>query len=184
MNTQKSFSELRTMGSLVPKQERFKKTIKDLKEGSFIKVNSLLCKVVAVFNYKSGGDEWFEYELFEIKTGRTFYIEYEEDDHVDMYITTKTIKQRDFPVSMDAIEDMSDEEEGSVIVDGMTFYYEDDYKATFSRNGKSEKLYMYEFENENGTKFLSIEEWGNDQDGYEYQIFISEKLDMIEVLSV
>lgn len=172
-NYTKLFSILREMGDLIPTEARAKLNIKNLKEGSFLKLKGELFKVKAIFTYSAGKEKWYEYELFSISTGKTTYIEYEEDDKIDMYVTIDSFNIRDLPVSIDDIEYMADEEDGSFKFKGETFFYEDDYKASFSRNGESEKVYLYEFSNEKENTFVTIEEWGSDQEGYDYKVHIS-----------
>lgn len=185
-NYTKSFSALREMRDLLPKEERSKLNIKNIKEGSFVKLNGNLCLVKAIFTYSAGNEKWYEYELFAINSGKTIYIEYEEDDRIEMYLTIDSFNMRDLPVSSDDIEDMADEEDGSFNFKGTTFFYEDDYKATFSRNNESEKVYLYEFSNEKEDTFLTIEEWGSEKDGYEYKAHLSVYLNEnnLEIISL
>ncbi len=61
-------------------------------------------------------------------------------------------------------------------LNGEKFWYEDDWASVYYRGNKEEKVYMYEFENEAHTKFLTIEEWqGSGKD--EYQIYTSTPVD-------
>ena len=76
------------------------------------------------------------------------------------------------------------EDKDAIVVNGETFWYEDDWASIFIRAGKEENVYMYEFENEDSTKFLSIEEWqGSGRD--EYQIYTSIPInpDSISIIS-
>jgi len=188
MRTQKSFKELRSVGLPILNKDRFNFDITNLKIGSFVKINKAYCVVKNIFTYKDSDSSWFELELFSILTAETIFIEYEVDDIIEIFITTDVIKMRDLPVSFDDIEEISEEEDGEFDYKGETFYYEDDYKAKFYRTpeSKKEKVYFYEFENDASTKFLTVEEWGNDSDGYEYKAYISKKLDSssLEVISI
>jgi len=184
MNYSQAFKSLRELNTPIIQKERFNYNIKSLKQGSFVKIKGELFQVKNVFTYKEGKEQWFEYELFSISTGLITYIEYEEDDKIDMYITSETFNVRELPVSMDDVEDMADEESGKIELRMNTFYYEDDYQATFIKGDVKDTVYLYEFSNESEDTFLTIEEWGNKTDGYEYQCFISKKLEEIEVVSI
>lgn len=188
MRIEKSFKTLRSVGTPIPVEKRFEYSVKDLKEGSFLFIVGQPFVVQGVFTYKDSDGEWFELELYSIMTGKTVYIEYEEDDTIEICITTRELKVRDLPVSVDDIEEMTEEEEGEIHLAGKTFYYEDDYKAKFFRKSgdKGEKLYVYEFETDAGDEYLTIEEWGNKNDGYEYKVYLSKPLDAssIEIVSL
>jgi hypothetical protein len=188
MKFEKTFSTLRTLENVLPKNERHKYSIVDLNTNSFLKLNKELFKVMGKFLYSAGGDKWIELELFSLSTGETKYIEYEIDDTVEIYLTVKSFNVRELAESMDQIEDIADNESGSVIFDNKKFIYDDDYKASFSRTekGEKEKVYMYEFSDESETTFLTIEEWGNESDGYDYLGFISIKFEAsnLEVISL
>lgn len=188
MNFKKSFESLRKLESVITKDHRHRYNISVLRIGSFLKLNGEICLIQNIFTYKEGGDKWYELELLSITSGLTIYIEYEIDDKVDIYLTIGSYKIRDLPVSADDIEEMSEEENGEIRFQGQTFYYEDDYQASFSRSGsdKTEKVYLYEFSNEAGDRFLTIEEWKSEDGSYDYSVFISKEVDesAIEVLSV
>lgn len=187
MNYTQSITTLREMRAPIEQKERFKYNIKNIVKGSFVKVLGDLCIVKNVFTYKEGKNEWFEYELYSIVKGTTTYIEYEEDDKIEMCITTETFNARELPVSMDDIEEMADEEEGSIQLKMNTYYYDDDYQANFMREDETkESVYLYEFSNETEDTFLTIEEWGNKKDGYAYQCFISKTLNDkdLEIISI
>lgn len=167
--------------------ERFIKPIEELKKGSFIKIYGELFLIEDEYQYKASGDVWKEFQLFEIKTGNIKYLEVEKDDVISLCLTTKEIKRRNFPVSMDDVENMSEEEEGEIRLEGITYFYEDDYKAKFSRNGsdRKEEVYLYEFESDN-REYLTIEEWQESNGEYSYEIFLSKDLNLsaIEVLAI
>lgn len=167
--------------------ERFIKPIEELKKGSFIKIYGELFLIEDEYQYKVSDDVWKEFQLFEIKTGNIKYLEVEKDDVISLCLTTKEIKRRNFPVSMDDVENMSEEGEGEIKFEGITYFYEDDYRAKFSRNGshRREEVYLYEFESDN-REYLTIEEWQESNGGYSYEIFLSKDLNLsaLEILSI
>ena len=63
-----------------------------------------------------------------------------------------------------------------IVINDEKFWYEDDWACLYYRKNREEKVYMYEFENETRTRFLTIEEWsGSGKD--EYQIYTSIPVD-------
>lgn len=169
------------------KEIRQRFSLKDLKIGSFLRISgeTFLIEDNYIYSYKS--DSWKEFQLINLRTGELRYLEIEEDDVITACITTSKIERRNFPISMDDVEEISENEDGYVKINGETFYYEDDYKIKFKREGreKTEEAYLYEFETESG-KYLTIEEWNEGDDEYSYEIFISQNLPMntIEILNI
>ena len=87
---------------------------------------------------------------------------------------------------------MSDEEEGTIRYGGRNYLYDDDYKATYLRaagegDGKGgEGLLLRLRDRGRALRLLSVEEWGDKDSGYEYEVFVSESLDpeSVEVLVI
>lgn len=191
MKFEKSFEAIRQLSNVIHKNNRSKYTLDHIKKGGFLKLKNDLCVVENIFTYSAGNEKWYEIELYSILTSETIYLEYEIDDTIEMYQTIKAFNVRELGFSMDAIEEMSDNEKGSFKFENQTFFYEDDYKAKFSRNETDapEKLYLYEFSNEAEDLFLTIEEWESqdgDQKEYDYKGYLSKQLTFkdIEVLSL
>ena len=142
--------------------------------------------VEGMYTYSDKEGEWKEYRLVDVMTLEKSFIEIEEDDDLIITLSDKSIEMKNIP-HMDDIEDMSENEDGTVRVNGKSYHYEDDYKAKFSKDGSDnkEKVYFYEFESSNG-ELLTIEEWGNKKDGYTYEAWISHNVNenSIEILSL
>lgn len=185
MDTARKFDLMRQL-QVVPLEKRHTLSLLNLKKGSFLQLGDDTLYVEDVYTYTEKGGEWKEFKLVNIMTLDVSFMEVEEDDSIIVTLTEKEVSMRNLPHT-DDIEEMSEEEEGEIIVDGTRFYYDDDYKAKFSREGstKKEKVYFYDFEADNG-KMLTVEEWGNDEDGYEYEAFISSEVhaSSVEILSL
>ena len=185
MDTARKFDLMRLLIA-TPLDKRHTLSLLDLKKGSFIQMGDNTLFVEDVYTYEDKKESWKEFKLVDVMTLEVTFMEVEEDDSIIVTLTEREVKMRDLP-DTDDIEEMSEEEEGEIVVDGTRFYYDDDYKAKFSREGKSgkEKVYFYDFEADNG-KLLTIEEWGDKENGWEYQAFISSEINAsnIEILSL
>ena len=186
--------------SLIAEDERYRHTIKDVRVGGGICLSKKTYLVREVGKYeetddkfrKKAGDVWYELKLFCLETGEEVNIEWEEDDELEVSLTTGFLKFSQLcddeggKVDEDDLADLSGEEDG-LFYQGKRFDYDDDCAAIFTRSdGRSEQVYMYDFEASDGTQ-LTIEEWVIDKEGdkYEYQIFLARSVDpdSIEVLS-
>ena len=67
------------------------------------------------------------------------------------------------------------EDEDTIVYAGEAFHYDDDWAAVYNREGKEERVYLYEFINEPGTLTITIEEWTGDGKD-EYKIYIAKKV--------
>jgi hypothetical protein len=118
--------------------------------------------IVARHIYRSGDSEWYELEGESVK-GKV-WIDLEEDDGLQLGITLKKLKLRDIGISKSKLAEMDKNEEGEIKYLGETYYYEESDNAIFYRNGDEnagEEFYYWEFENDEGTKFISIEQWSD-----------------------
>ena len=164
----KRLEVIRSMPQPIPPNDRFKHSIKDVKVGGFIWVVDKVFSITEQYLYKDNGDQWVEFKLYSCSDGKTFYLEWDEDDEITVSLTTEIVKFKDLKIDEDDLEEMDEEEEGEIKFRGKTYSYDDSYKATFYRDqgAKGESLYIYEFETEDD-EFLTIEEW----DGEDYEAF-------------
>lgn len=198
------FERIRSLDptSVVPESERHRLTIKDVKFGGVLKMDERHFMVTSIGRYTEMTDEsyskatawqWFELKLFCLETAEIKFLEWEEDDEIEI---STTIEKVDFQNLKDDMDDAIDEDDLEEIVDkresilygGTTYAYSNDYPVTFQRDvndSKSEKLnvYFYSFK-ANETEQLTIEEWQLGGDKYSYDVFISRAVDpnSIEVL--
>jgi hypothetical protein len=184
----KQFDAVRAMPEPIPKNERYRSGIEDVKKGGYIRVAGEVYCVLEVSVYKEKKSSWYELDLFGLYSGQSLNVEWEKDDEVEVTLNAPALSLRDIGYSADAIEAMSDEEKGTIRYDGRSYHYDDDYKAKFFRggDGKGEKVYFYDFETDDERYCLSVEEWGDKESGYEYEVFVGEYIDpeSIEVLVV
>lgn len=181
--------------------ERGGRWIVELGAGGFLRCNGRTYRVEGSAEYHETdekryedriGEPWTEFALIEIETGETCYVEWEQDDVLDIYLTRRQIRFRDLADESGAAIDEDDldpatESEDSFFLDGREFAYEDDYAAIYSRGGKDEPVYFYEFRADDGT-VLTVEEWiGRPaSDNADYQIWLSERLepDAVEIIAL
>ena len=165
-------------------------SIENVRAGGFIHLSSIGpdldefdVNILARHVYRAGGDEWYELEG-ESVNGKV-WIDLETDDDVELAVTLKKLKLRDIDVSKQDLKKMDDEEEGEIKYQGETYYYEDSDSAVFYRSGDpkdAEKLYFWDFENEEGTKFIGIERW--DDGSYDVSYSAAIKPWQVSVLSI
>jgi hypothetical protein len=190
------FAATRQLSATIPLKDRYRFTIKDLTEGGFCRFEGLtyIVKEASRYEEKVKGKvkwTWYEYKLFCLETGETVYIEWEEDDRIEVFVTTGEYKLTDVfsaigvPISADDIEAISEKGKGAILLKGTTFAYDDDCAAVYFRNStaEGEKVYLYDFESKEGI-CLTVEEWGSASEGYEYLVYLSKKLnpDEIEII--
>lgn len=189
--TQKSFKErlsaIRTLKkeALVSKQEEGLLTIKDISEHSFFEYLGSTYFVKSLNKYEETSEDfnnkkgYFVYELacLCLETGETSNFEWEYDDELDVSLTLERLSFRNLKddeggaIDEDDLDQIVDDKD-VIVINNEKFWYEDDWASVYYQGTKEEKVYMYEFENEKGTRFLTIEEWsGSGKD--EYQIYTS-----------
>ena len=193
--TQKSFKErftaIRSLKKtqLVSLSQRMSLTIKDVGLHSFFEYLGNTWFITDFNKYEETSDDfkrkkgYFIYELtcLCLETGKTVYFEWEFDDELEIYMTLERLSFRNLKddagesIDEDDLDQIADDKD-VIIINEEKFWYEDDWASIYYRGSKEEKVYMYEFENENHTKFLTIEEWsGSGKD--EYQIYTSSPVD-------
>ena len=182
----RQFEAVRRLVDPIPPRERYRARIESLRAGGFLRVRGKTFCVQIVHEYREKRSKWFELELFCIDDGATVMLEWEKDDEVELSLSGPRIDLRALRVTPDEVEAMSEAEEGRIRFEGRTYHYDDDYKATFHRDGAGdgERVYFYDFETSDERYCLSVEEWGSAEDGYEYEAYVSEYLeeDALEIL--
>ena len=188
----------------MPENQRHQYDITDLKAGGYLSIrdeNHLVTDISRYLDVKWANfarrkkNEWIvELTLYSLKTGETRYVEYYEDDEVEIYETVKEVKLRDISyfgrrLTREDLEEISEEEEGDLIVDGKTFSYDDDETAAclYFRGymtgdedraiDEADHVRLYEFEARDGT-CLTVEAWHEDasDDRPDREAFISKEL--------
>ncbi|MBU0462386.1 MAG: DUF4178 domain-containing protein [Proteobacteria bacterium] len=201
--TQKSFQErlsaIRTLKKedLVSGQKKELLSLKDVGSNSFFEYLGNTYFVKSLNKYEETSDDfkskqgYFIYELtcLCLETGQTIHFEWEFDDELEVSMTLERFSFRNLKddagegIDEDDLDQIADDKD-VVVINGEKFWYEDDWASVYYRGTTQEKVYMYEFENEAQTKFLTIEEWsGSGKD--EYQIYTSSPVnpDSINIIS-
>ncbi len=193
----KQFDAIRAMPAPIPSRDRYRHGIEGVAAGAYIRVDASisggdeLYRVESVSEYREKGSGWHELELLGLESGLTVYVEWEKDDEIEISVNGPELSLRDVGVTADQVEAMSESEEGTIPFGGRSYRYDDDYGATYFRNGANagatgEAVYFYDFETRNERHCLTVEEWGSASDGYEYVVFESEYVgpDAVEVVAV
>ncbi len=193
------FSLVRTLekNQLIPESEQISLTMMDAERGCFFTCFGDTYYVKEKNRYQEMSEDfatpqdYFTTELtcLCLETGHVGHFEWEFDDELEVSITLeqtsfKYIKDEEGKsVDEDDLEQIA-EDKDAIVYAGTKFWYEDDWAALYQRDGKEEKVYMYEFENEGGSLSLTIEEWtGSGKD--EYKIYLSKSVepDQITIMS-
>lgn len=113
--------------------------------------------------YREGENhEWYELEG---DNGRgKVWLSLQHDDELDVTIATRKLKLRDLPIERDDLDRMDDAAAGQFDFEGKTFYYDHSTEGSYFPDGNvtadnEEFFYYWEFETEDESQFLTIEEW-------------------------
>jgi hypothetical protein len=123
--------------------------------------DDLTVTVTAKHEYREGSYSWFELEGHD--GNDTVWLDFEQDDTLEISLTKEEIPFRTLGLSSDDLDEFDDEEEGTFSFRNEKFHYDESDKALFFRNGNHEnpeKLYYWDFTNDLETQFISIERWG------------------------
>lgn len=178
------------------------KKIQDCKIGSFIELNSLTYKIEKLNKYldvkwssfaKRKKEYWvYELTLTCLEDSSTKFIEWEVDDELEIFETLEEVKTRNIQynngkLTKSMLEYISDEEEGTLIYNGVKYHYsEDDTWAAlfFADNDDVLQVRFYEFESDDGVS-LTVEAWV-DEERTEREAFLSQKVNLsnINILNI
>jgi len=203
MNVQERLAAIRGLNP-APVAERKTFDIRNLKNGGYVDWDDQTWLVQNVYLYldvkwkdfsKRKKDYWVtELELVSLNTGKVRFVEWEYDDELEVSQTDSTVQLRDIQYDGRSIkhrdlEEIAEEEEGDVVVDGTTYsYVEDDtWAGLFTKAGGSKEgtpMRAYEFASRKNT-YLTIETWHEDDDDRpEREAFVSHEIkgSLFEVL--
>jgi len=191
--TSKSFEErfnaIRSINQkdIVSEKEKNTLTIMDIKENAVFEFNKKTYFVKQICPYQESSEDFskkLDYIVTELnclclETGENINFEWEYDDELEVTFTTQRLTFKKLSDEEGEVIDADDldqiVDDSDLIMYGKEkFWYEDDWPALYNCKGKEETVYMYEFENESHTKFITIEEWGANKSRQEYQLFLSE----------
>lgn len=169
-------------------------SITEVKAGGYLDIEGNTYLVKQLHRYldvkwnnfaKRKKDYWVtELQLFNLLSAEDTFLEWEYDDEVEISLTLSQVKLRDIlfngaAITRKNIEDIAEEEQGTVVCRGVKYHYSDDetWAALFYREDSqaAEKVRMYEFSS-NNDQYLTIELWENEDDKPEREAFISKDL--------
>ncbi|EIM62677.1 DUF4178 domain-containing protein [Desulfobacter postgatei] len=192
------FSIIRTLApdNMLSKEEQARLTIMDAGVGDVFTCFGSTYIVQEINKYQEASEDYSklkDYFVTELtclclETGAVGHFEWEIDDELAVCITLDQIKfkrladEEGQPIDEDDLDQIV-EDEDTIVYAGETFDYDDDWAAVYRRNGKEEKVYMYEFVNNRSSLFITIEEW-QDGDKEEYRIYISKPVNPLELVLI
>lgn len=178
----KRIDAIRTL-NILPDDEIKALSIKDAVAGSFVEFGNETFKVLSVShylevkwkNFKRKKQDYLitELELFSLEKGEKSFLEWEEDDELEISHTRITPKLRELTsdgrkLTIQMLEDIAEEEEGQVSYQGKVFDYSEDdsWAGLFSRSKEFDQgipMRAYEFESAKD-ECLTIETWHEESD--------------------
>ena len=130
-------------------------------------------KVISKHTYRQVESTWYELECD--KGEEKIWIDMEEDDELELAIGLRKLKLRDLNITKEDLIRFDDDEEGHFEFEGDKYYLEDSDAAVFYRHShdkEAEKLYYWDFETEDGKKYIGIEKWSDNS----YNVTYSEPI--------
>ncbi|WP_321494949.1 DUF4178 domain-containing protein [uncultured Desulfobacter sp.] len=182
-----------TPDKVLSKEEQSRLTIMDAGVGGCFTCFDNTYIIQEINTYQEASDNYSKLEDFFVteltclclETGVLGHFEWEFDDELEVCITLDQTKFKRLtddegqPIDEDDLDQIADDED-SIVYAGETYDYDDDWAAVYRRNGREERVYMYEFVNNLSALFITIEEW-QDGDKEEYRIYISRPVDPAEL---
>ena len=113
---------------------------------------------------KAQGYVVYELTCLALESGKTVFFEWEVDDELEVSMTLDRLSFRDLTddegqaVDEDDLDQIAHDKD-AVKAGGQTYYYDDDWAAVYERSGRKEQVFLYEFETQDQTRFLTIEQW-------------------------
>ena len=138
--------------------------------------------VRARHEYQQGTSRWYELECD--RGDATVWIDFEQDDGLEIAVALRKLKMRDLGNDKRDLERMDEHEDGKLSFEGRTYHLDDSDRANFHRGGQpeAESLYYWDFEDDDGRRFLGIERW--DDGSYDVTYSESVTAEQVTVYSV
>ena len=140
-----------------------KRTLRNLRVKDFITYDLVDYEVAGKIHYNDSGYTWDAYQL--ISSGKNIWLSVEMDDELEVGIYEK--------IRIPGLEAGTKQ----VMYDGRTYYLEEQGRAYVTSEGRSQnvngaEMNYYEYVDESGESFLSVEVWGGEVEvskGYEIE---------------
>ena len=170
MRTYKTVSQaerlrlIRQMPVPMSEADQIQISIIDVRVGGYIQIGNEVYYADEMNRYSETWDgrttEWLR--LTSLVSGKICYLEWEEDDSIEIYIYTELLKLQALGIGSRDLEEEEDFSYGAEL-----FRYDDDNDATFyrDRSGNGERYYYWDYYNSNDSLCMGIERW--DSNSYE-----------------
>lgn len=171
------FAAIRKMPTPTPPEHRFQHSIERVGSGGYIRFEGKSYRVESVNEYEREGYRWPELVLFCLNDGSTQYLEWEKEDEVSVFVTRRKLTFEEAGLGdEERLWEISENESGQARVDGRVFQYHEDSSVRFFRDGqgKGTKFHQYLFAERGRKAFVAVEEWGDEDEGYEHELALSE----------
>lgn len=165
VDAQRRLALIRQMPKPLPKSERLKFSIKDVQKSGYIELDGNTYFVDDVNRYTDSSSEWFELVLISLVDGLQVYLEWEQDDTLEVFLYEENLKLRNIGLSPALLKDMDDDPnedaEYPISHRGHTLYYEDSGDAKFfhGNKGDGESYYFWDFFDDDETVCVGVECW-------------------------
>jgi hypothetical protein len=185
----KSFDLVRSLPlNTIKPINRSKLSIKDLKKGSSVVYNDEIYLVTDKYQYYKPKKDVLvgeELQLTNVKTGEVKYVEYSEDDEIEIYVTIREVSKREVEESIPSYEHVwlrDNISDFTFSTERMRYYNDDDWKCRFVRDGEKLEdcetvVKFVEFESECETRYMTFEYWGDGS----VEVFLSEEIESHEI---
>lgn len=143
-------------------------------------------QILARHVYREG--ETHEWHELEGDNGKSkVWLSLENDDRLDVTIATRKLKLRELPIDRSDLDRMDDAAAGQFDLEGKTYYYDHSTEGSYFPDGtvaadNEEFFYYWEFETEDESEFLTVEEWESGQ--FEVTIAYPVKESQVKVYSL
>ena len=174
------FAAIRKMPTPILPDKRFEHSIESVGPGGFIRFEGKSYRVESINKYDREGYRWPELALYCLNDGATRYLEWEKEDEVSVFVTRRKLTFAEAGLgNKERLWEISEKESGQARVQGRVFEYHEDSPVRFFRDGQGEgkPFHQYLFAEAGEKAFVAIEEWGDDDEGYEHELALSEYLD-------
>lgn len=185
--------------SVIAESDRHAKSIKDVGIGGVIRFDRKVYVVQKTATYTETKEDYSakkkpyvatELVLFCLATGETHYIEWAEDDGLNISFVERKLTKDEMnrrlhddegkPFEIDEDIDEACENKWGIMFDRRLYGFDDWWPARFdSSDGRSYKAYLYEFGSDE-IGWLTIEGW-KDGKGWDYEGYLSQTVSEREV---
>jgi hypothetical protein len=170
---------IRQMPELLPEGDRRRVSVKQVGAGGYLRIDEGVYRVDGRYRYVVGkNDEWYELALFNLGDCSTTYLEWYEDDGLELSLQHEELSLQDVGVTKEMLARFDDDEAGRFVFRGISYVYKESDAAIFYRDpeDEGEKLYYWDFKGSDSTT-LGFERWGTS----EYKVYLSRKLPQVNV---